>query len=128
MIIDFMEVGYIMIQIIFVIFVWVVPVMLMVHAFRIMDNETKQQFKTDFKQPISLFAGGLIIFGLLISLTGIILANHWLQHIGVVMIFVSWVTTSVISWVKGKTNHKQSTALVLIGIVAISVYIYSSVS
>ncbi|HLR43221.1 MAG TPA: Fe3+-siderophore ABC transporter permease [Pseudogracilibacillus sp.] len=113
-----------MIQIIFLIFLWIIPAFAMIFTYRKMDDETKQQFNNDFKQVSGLFAAGLIVFGLLTSLSGIILSLAWLQHLGVMMIFISWLMTSVVSWKKGKTNCKNSMVLAFIAVFVMAVYGY----
>ncbi|WP_257125350.1 Fe3+-siderophore ABC transporter permease [Bhargavaea cecembensis] len=89
-----------------------------------MDSKEKQRFKDEFKQPIALLGVGLLVLGLLITYSGIILDAKWIQHIGVIMVFISWFTTSIVSWKRGKTNFSTSAFLALLGIVGVTAYGY----
>ena len=113
-----------MVQILFVILIWILPTLFMINAYLKMNKEEQQQFKSEFKQPLALFGVGLLILGLLLTFTGIILGIKWIQHIGVIMVFISWFTTSVVSWKKGKTNFSTSVLLALIGIAGLTTYGY----
>ncbi|GGP16111.1 hypothetical protein [Oceanobacillus neutriphilus] len=59
---------------------------------------------------------------MLLLFSGIVIASKPVQYIGVIMIFISWLTTSAVSWKKGVTNFKKSTALVLLGLIGIIAY------
>ncbi|WP_456273313.1 Fe3+-siderophore ABC transporter permease [Bacillus sp. AK031] len=113
-----------MIQVLFVILIWILPTFLFTNAFFKMDKEEQQKFKNELQQPLVLFGVGLIIIGLLLSFSGIILAIDWIQHIGAIMVFISWLTASIQSWKKGKTGFRKSTALFFLGITGISAYGY----
>ncbi|MDY0407413.1 hypothetical protein [Paracerasibacillus soli] len=43
-----------MIQIFFVILIWILPTFFMINAYLKMDEEEKQRFKDEFKQPLAL--------------------------------------------------------------------------
>jgi len=113
-----------MIQVLFVILIWIMPTFFLTNAYLKMDKEEQQKFKNEFKQPLALFGVGLIITGLLLSLSGIILAIEWIQHIGAIMVFISWLTTSIVSWKKGKTGFIKSAVLILLGVSGIATYGY----
>ena len=113
-----------MVQILFVILIWILSTLFFINAYLKMNKEEQQQFKSEFKQPLALLVVGLLILGLLLTFTGIILDVKWIQHIGVIMVFISWFTTSVVSWKKRKTNFSTSVLLALIGIVGLTTYGY----
>ncbi|MGE7024519.1 Fe3+-siderophore ABC transporter permease [Solibacillus cecembensis] len=111
-----------MIQVLFVILIWVIPIILVTNAYFKMDKEERQEFKNEFKQPLALFGVGLIIIGLLLAFSGIILTIEWIQHIGAIMVFISWLTTSIVNWKKGKTDFIKSAVLILLGVLGIAAY------
>ncbi|MFJ7950934.1 Fe3+-siderophore ABC transporter permease [Lysinibacillus sp. NPDC096418] len=113
-----------MIQGLLVILIWIMPTFFLTNTYLTMDKEEQQKFKNEFKQPLALFGAGLIIIGMLLSLSGIILAIEWIQHIGAIMVFISWLTTSIVSWKKGKTGFIKSTVLILFGVSGIATYGY----
>src|SRR5699024_7183237 len=76
-----------MIQVLFLILIWVLPALLMMNTYVKMNESEKQSFKVELKQPIVFFTVVFLLFGLLISLSGIILAIKWVQHLGVIMVF-----------------------------------------
>lgn len=96
----------------------------MINAYLKMNKEEQQRFKSEFKQPLALFGAGLLVLGLLLTFSGIILVTKWIQHIGVIMVFISWFTTSIVSWRKGKTNPFKNALLTLLGVVGITAYGY----
>jgi hypothetical protein len=91
-----------MIQVLFLIAIWIIPIFLSRNAYLKMNNKEQTEFKNELKDPLALFGVGLIIIGLLLAFSGIILAVKFLQHIGAIMVFISWFTTSIVSWKKGK--------------------------
>jgi hypothetical protein len=109
-----------MIQVLFLIAIWIIPIFISRNAYLKMNNEEQ----TELKNPFVLFGVGFIVIGLLLGFSGIILALKFLQHIGAFMVFISWFTTSIVNWKKGKTNSVKSAALVLLGVVGIVVYSY----
>ncbi|AWE07807.1 Fe3+-siderophore ABC transporter permease [Lysinibacillus sp. 2017] len=111
-----------MIQVLFVILLWVIPIILVTNTYFKMDKEERQKLKTEFKSPLTFLCVGLLIIGFLLSLSGIILAIGLLQHIGVTMVFTSWFTTSIVNWKKGKTNFIKSAVLILLGVLGIAAY------
>ena len=113
-----------MIQVLFLILIWVLPALLMMNTYVKMNESEKQSFKSELKQPIAFFTVGFSLFGLLISLSGIILAIKWMQHLGVIMVFVSWFTISIVSWKRGKIKLYTSTMLLLLGLIGVSIYCY----
>lgn len=62
-----------MIQILFVIVIWILPTLLMINVYLIMIKDEQQRFKSEFKQPLALFGVGLLVLGLLSTFSGIIL-------------------------------------------------------
>jgi len=113
-----------MIQVLFLILIWVLPALLMMNTYVKMNESEKQSFKVELKQPIVFFTVVFLLFGLLISLSGIILAIKWVQHLGVIMVFVSWFTISILSWKRGKTKLYTSAMLLLLGLIGVSIYCY----
>ncbi|MEK4531596.1 Fe3+-siderophore ABC transporter permease [Solibacillus sp. FSL K6-1554] len=111
-----------MIQVLFVILIWVIPIILLTNAYFKMDEEERQEFKSEFKKPLALFCVGLLVIGFLLSLSGNILAIGLIQHIGATMVFISWFTTSVVNWKKGKTDFIKSAVLILLGVLGIAAY------
>lgn len=62
-----------MIQILFVIVIWILPTLLMINVYLIMIKDEQQRFKSEFKPPLALFGVGLLVLGLLSTFSGIIL-------------------------------------------------------
>lgn len=89
-----------------------------------MDKEERQRFIGELKQPLAFIGVGLLIFGLLLAVSGILLDMKWVQHSGAVMVFISWLMTSIVSWKKGKTNFSTSAIIFLLGIIGATIYGY----
>ena len=113
-----------MIQILFVLIIWILPTILTITTYLKMNKDEQLRFKLEFKQPLALFGVGLLILGLLFTVSGIIVDAKWTQHIGVVMVFISWFTTSIVSWKKGHRDFSKSALLALFGIGGITTYGY----
>lgn len=109
-----------MIPIIVVISIWVIPSILLTNAYLKMEKEVQQQFKNEFKHPIVL----LLVIGLLLSLSGIVLAIELIQHIGASMIFIGWFVSSIIGWRNGKRSLINCVGFILLGILGIAAYIF----
>ncbi|MDY0407414.1 hypothetical protein [Paracerasibacillus soli] len=60
----------------------------------------------------------------MLTFSGIILGAKWIQHIGVIKVFISWFTTSVVSWKRKKTGFITSIALIFLGVIGIVTYSY----
>lgn len=69
----------------------------MLNVYLKMNEEEQQRFKNEFKHPIALFGVELLALVLLLTFLGIILGAKWIQHIGVIMVFISWFFTSIVS-------------------------------
>jgi hypothetical protein len=109
-----------MIQIIVFISILVIPSTLLTNAYLKMEKEVQQRFRNEFKHPIVL----LLLIGLLLSLSGIVLAIELIQHIGVSMIFIGWFISSIIGWRKGKSSLITCIGFILLGILGIVAYIF----
>ncbi len=107
-----------MLQVLFVTLIWVLPIIFLTN----MNKEERQKFKSEFKHPLILFGVGLIIIGYLLLHSGHILENVLIQHIGAIMMFISWLTTIIVSWKKEKTGFITSAVLILLGVLGIAAY------
>lgn len=104
--------------------IWILPTSLLINAYLKMDKEERQRFIGELKQPLAFIGVGLLIFGLLLAVSGILLDMKWVQHSGAVMVFISWLMTSIVSWKKGKTNFSTSAIIFLLGIIGATIYGY----
>ncbi|MBD1221901.1 Fe3+-siderophore ABC transporter permease [Virgibacillus halodenitrificans] len=112
------------VQVLFLILIWVLPILFLINAYLKMDRDEKQEIKNDIKNPLALFGIGFIIIGLLLFFSGVILTVKKLQHIGAIMVLISWITTSIVSWKRGKTGFITSVVLILLGVMGIAAYSY----
>lgn len=113
-----------LIQTLFLIVIWVIPVFLLLKNYLKMDKEERQEIKDELKTPSILLSGGSISIGFLLFSSGIISTVKLLQHIGAVMVIISWFALSIISWRKRKTSLIVSIGLILLGLIGIVAYIY----
>lgn len=111
-------------QVFIVLLIWILPTSLLINAYLKMDKEEQQRFKGELRQPLAFIGVGLLIFGLLLAVSGILLDVKWIQHSGAVMVFMSWLMTSIVSWKKEETNFSTSAMLFLLGIIGATIYGY----
>lgn len=113
-----------LIRVLFLISVWVIPIIFVTNTYLKMNKEEQEKFRGELKRPSVLFGLGIPVIGLLIFSTGFISTMKLLQHIGVIMVFISWLTTGVISWKKRKTGFITSAGLILLGVIGLVAYSY----
>jgi len=110
------------VQILFLILIWILPIYFMINAYLKMDEEKREELKSELRNPLILFVSGFVGLGVLLFSTGSISTVKLLQHIGMTMIFISWFTIIIVSWKRKKTGFITSVSLVLLGLVGIAAY------
>src|SRR5690554_5724188 len=114
----------VLIRNLFLISLWVIPIIFMMNTYLKMSKEEQEKFRVELKRPSVLFGLGIPVMGLLFFSTGLISTMKLLQHIGVIMVFISWFTTSVLSWKNRKTNLITNAGLILLGVIGLVAYSY----
>lgn len=112
------------VQVIFVMLIWILPIILSTNAYLKMDKDEKQKIKNDIRDPLALFVSGFSAIGLLLVFTGLISTVQVLQHIGFALVLISWFTTSIVSWKRKKTGFTTSIVLMLLGVFGMVSYSY----
>lgn len=84
-----------LIQVLFLIAIWVVPITLLIRIYLKITKEEKGKFREEFRRSSVLLGLGIPVFGLL------------LQHTGVILLFISWIATSALSWKRNQTGTMQ---------------------
>lgn len=112
------------IRILFLIAIWFIPIIFLINIYLKMNKKEQEEFKRQLKRPSVLFGLGFPVIGMLMFLSGMILTVKLIQHFGATLVLISWFTTSLVSWKKGKTDFIKSAALILLGVIGFAVYIY----
>lgn len=110
-----------LIQVIFLIAIWMIPAILMINTFLKMNKEEREGIKEELKQISVLLGVGFPTLGLLLYFTGFVLTMKLLQFSGMGMVFIGLVTISILGWKKKKINFVMSVGMILLsasGVVA----------
>lgn len=113
-----------LIQILFLIALWIIPMIFLTNTYLTMNKEEQEAFRGELKRPSILLSLGIPVIGMLILFSGIISTMKLLQHIGATMVFLSWFATSIISWKKRKTGSITSVGLIMFGLIGVIAYRY----
>ncbi|WP_301107460.1 hypothetical protein [Sporosarcina sp.] len=115
-----------LIQVVYVVLIWVVPILLAWRAVRKMDEEKRHEVIKEIKSPLFFLGIAPLFFGLLLFLTGSVSATgiKFLQHVGMGLFFFGW----CVVWVEELLDKNKSTAkgigMIAVGIVGVATYIY----
>lgn len=101
------------IQILFLILLWVIPILLLINAYVKMEKREKQRVQQEFKKPLVLLTATFLCIGLLVYNSGYIISIIQLQHLGTVMILISLLFMSIGTW---KKSMVKSIGLMLMAI------------
>ena len=103
-----------LIQVLFLIAIWVIPALLMINTYLKMSAEERKEIKAEFKQASVLLGVGFPVLGLLLYFSGFILTIKLLQFIGMGLVFIGFVTISILGWKRKKINFMLSIGIILL--------------
>lgn len=113
-----------LLQFIYIVFLWGLPILLTWRSFSKMDEEKRREIIKETKNPLFILGVAPLIIGLLVFCTGSVLATgiKILQHVGIGLVFFGW----CVVWVKELVNEStpKSIAMIVLGICGIVTYIY----
>lgn len=115
-----------LIQVIYIVLIWVLPILGAWYSFRKMGEEKRIELIKEIRLPLSVLGIIPIFIGLLVFLTGSVSASgiKVLRHLGICLMLFGWFVTWVVGLVKGEENALKSIAMILIGVFGLIAYIY----
>ncbi|WP_229740589.1 Fe3+-siderophore ABC transporter permease [Ornithinibacillus halotolerans] len=115
------------IKIIFLILIWVLPIVMLTRTYVKMSKKEQEEFKGELRNPYALLIVGLLTIGLLLYFSGFILLVKPLQHIGVSFVFIYWLANCINGWKNGKLHGATSGFLIFLGVIGITAYGYVNI-
>lgn len=116
--------GMRLIQFVYIVFLWGLPILLTWRSFTKMEEEKRREVIIEMKDPLFTLGAAPLIIGLLVYFTGSAIVIKVLQHSGIGLVFFGW----FVVWVEELVNRNKSTvkgiAMVGLGIFGIATYIY----
>ena len=112
-----------LIQVIYIVLIWVI---LPWYSFSKMAEEKQIELIKEIRHPLSIFGIIPIFIGLLIFLTGFVLASsiNILSHLGIGLMLFGWFVIWVVGFIKGEEKAFKSIVMILIGVSLLITYIY----
>ncbi|WP_342512408.1 hypothetical protein MKY34_17560 [Sporosarcina sp. FSL K6-1522] len=118
--------GMRLIQFVYIVFLWGLPILLTWRSFSKMEEEKRREIIKEMKEPLFILGIAPVTIGLLVFFTGSISAPgiKVLQHSGIGFVFFGW----CVMWVEELVNRNKSTvkgiAMIAIGIFGVVAYIF----
>lgn len=106
-------------DIILLIILWGVPLSVFSINILRLNQEEKEKLKQKLRSPVFLFSDGFKTLGIMIFCTGIIRTFAILKPIGILFLFVGWLTGGAIMW---KSSKKASIGMISISMIVPFLY------
>lgn len=115
-----------LIQVIYIVLIWAIPILGSWYSFRKMEEEKQIELIREFRHPLSILGIIPMFVGLLVFLSGSVLASGLtvLRHLGIGLMLFGWFVPWVVGLVKGEKKAFKSIAMILIGVSVLIAYVY----
>ncbi|MEK4486084.1 hypothetical protein MHH81_10910 [Psychrobacillus sp. FSL H8-0484] len=118
--------GMSLIQVIYIVLIWAIPILGSWYSFRKMGKEKQIELIKEIRHPLSILGIIPIFIGLLVFLTGSVSASgiEVLRHLGIGLTFFGWFVNWLVGLIKGEEKAFKSIVMILIGVSVLIAYIY----
>ena len=115
--------GMSLIQVIYIVLIWAI---LPWYSFSKIGEEKQIELIKEIRHPLSILGIIPIFIGLLILLTGFVLASsiNVISHLGIGLMLFGWFVIWVVGLIKGEEKAFKSIVMILIGVSLLITYIY----
>ena len=115
-----------LIQFVYIVLLWGLPILIAWRSFSKMEEEKRREVIKEIKDPLIILGAAPIAIGLLLFFTGSVSAPgiKVLQHSGMGLVFFGWCVACVEELVNRNKSTAKSIAMIAMGIFGVVAYIY----